>query len=432
MERPKITPWKELSQLVSVREQFYRKSDDGEDCRAKACSLVWVWKLRGNLPHAVEATALLTDAILHDDPEKNSIFSIRAAYSLAFCRFVTGLVDSKLHGPKQSMYQKAMAVGVPASFVELRHEATHRDLPSLVVLRDAARRSMDWLWEFYWNKIDNGSRCICEPAKDSGISESEKSDIVLGTVTSMLHPLIEHIYTTTKGGRPRNRARQQSGVKLDIIRDISTLCCREKIAGDLLVQILLDQDCGYLTSCAHGNSYNEKDKETQSPFSAWDDVLREFSRSYQPFLTLLVEGIATILVSADSRSFRNVENRDALDGKKYEEDLFLWLDHILSGAVWEPLRNQYLVLSHVRAICRVPGLSAGFWAEEIDKILPDEYTAPTRVSDTPGGGKADSSKLPAAPDAAIDPNSDIAVLRNYGWDFGQKISCRPIGSIDPS
>ena len=47
---------------------------------------VGVWKLRGNLPHPVEATALLTDAILHDDAQKNSIFSIRATYSAAFCR----------------------------------------------------------------------------------------------------------------------------------------------------------------------------------------------------------------------------------------------------------------------------------------------------------------------------------------------------------
>lgn len=47
---------------------------------------VAAWKLRGNLPHAVEATALLSDAILHDDAAKNSVFSIRATYAAAFCR----------------------------------------------------------------------------------------------------------------------------------------------------------------------------------------------------------------------------------------------------------------------------------------------------------------------------------------------------------
>lgn len=118
-----FTPWKTQSQLLSVRSQFYPSpSYTGSDMRSKACATVsnkilwksilyiylkkskkfikmkdWStncsekvssWKLRGNLPHAVEATALLTDAILHDDARENSIFSIRATYSAAFCRFV--------------------------------------------------------------------------------------------------------------------------------------------------------------------------------------------------------------------------------------------------------------------------------------------------------------------------------------------------------
>ena len=55
------------------------------------------------------------------------------------------------------MYQKAMSLGLPASFVELRHEATHRDLPSLVVLRSAAQRSLEWLWQFYWVKVTDAN-----------------------------------------------------------------------------------------------------------------------------------------------------------------------------------------------------------------------------------------------------------------------------------
>ena len=55
------------------------------------------------------------------------------------------------------MYQKAVTLGLPATFVELRHEATHRDLPSLVVLRSAAQRSLEWLWQFYWVKVTDVS-----------------------------------------------------------------------------------------------------------------------------------------------------------------------------------------------------------------------------------------------------------------------------------
>lgn len=64
------------------------------------------------------------------------------------------MVDSRLHGLKRTMFQRAMDLELPASFVELRHEATHRELPSLVVLRGATQRSLEWLWDYYWAHID--------------------------------------------------------------------------------------------------------------------------------------------------------------------------------------------------------------------------------------------------------------------------------------
>lgn len=53
------------------------------------------------------------------------------------------------------MFQRAVDLGLPASFVELRHEATHREPPSLVVLRKATQRSLEWLWDNYWAEIDD-------------------------------------------------------------------------------------------------------------------------------------------------------------------------------------------------------------------------------------------------------------------------------------
>lgn len=68
---------------------------------------------------------------------------------------MTGLVDSKIHGQRKTMFQRAVDLGLPASFVELRHEATHREPPSLVVLRKATQRSLEWLWDNYWAEIDD-------------------------------------------------------------------------------------------------------------------------------------------------------------------------------------------------------------------------------------------------------------------------------------
>lgn len=117
------------------------------------------------VPHAIEATAQLTAAVLLDTgatptapttthSSRVSTLAQRLTYSTAICRFVNGLLDPE----QQSMFAQPMHVlarrlNLPASFVELRHAATHEALPSLVVLRTVALRALDWLWRDYWAAI---------------------------------------------------------------------------------------------------------------------------------------------------------------------------------------------------------------------------------------------------------------------------------------
>ena len=67
---------------------------------------------------------------------------------------MTGLLDS--HQDKRrklSMYSIAKTVGLPATFVELRHQATHEELPSLSKLRTATQKALRWIWGYYWAKL---------------------------------------------------------------------------------------------------------------------------------------------------------------------------------------------------------------------------------------------------------------------------------------
>ncbi|KAI0541017.1 Las1-like-domain-containing protein [Xylaria digitata] len=215
------TPWRDREELLRVRQQFYpfsssssslssppssttththahannatatvprssssstsndEDADDGTHTHAAialdaekrqqqhAVSRVSMWMQRGGCPHLVESTALLTAAVLSDLHESrtkanSSSYAIRAAYSAAFSRFVTGLLDGqqdKLR--KMSMYSIAKTIGLPATFVELRHQATHEQLPSLSKLRSAAHKALAWIWDFYWKDlapVDKGSQ----------------------------------------------------------------------------------------------------------------------------------------------------------------------------------------------------------------------------------------------------------------------------------
>lgn len=51
------------------------------------------------------------------------------------------------------MHVLARNLNLPASFVEIRHAATHEALPSLSVLRTVAIRALDWLWTNYWSAV---------------------------------------------------------------------------------------------------------------------------------------------------------------------------------------------------------------------------------------------------------------------------------------
>lgn len=192
-----FTPWRNRAELLKVRSQLYPSSSQDapptpptphhkwtaaelQDMQA-AIARVFMWVHRGNCPHVVESTAMLLSAVLLDrrhtqrrDNNNNnnhrhhgssdsdgategdaaSEYGVRAAYLTAFTRFVTGLLDGHQdRARKLSMYGVAKTVGLPAGFVELRHQGTHEPMPGLAQLRPAAGRALVWIWEYYWRNL---------------------------------------------------------------------------------------------------------------------------------------------------------------------------------------------------------------------------------------------------------------------------------------
>ncbi|TFY70079.1 hypothetical protein EVJ58_g58 [Rhodofomes roseus] len=81
----------------------------------------------------------------------SSYLSLRQSYATAVIRLVNGLVDPlQLGAYARSINSIAAQLGLPAWLVELRHAATHEDLPSIDVLREAARQAMTWLLHNYF------------------------------------------------------------------------------------------------------------------------------------------------------------------------------------------------------------------------------------------------------------------------------------------
>jgi ribosomal biogenesis protein LAS1 len=102
------------------------------------------------------------------DSTNTSTSTLCQVYALALIRFVNGLVDPLQQGVfAKPIYSLAAQIGLPAWIVELRHQSTHEDLPSLEVLRDATHQvslylrlpfprnlhiqSMQWLLNRYFS-----------------------------------------------------------------------------------------------------------------------------------------------------------------------------------------------------------------------------------------------------------------------------------------
>ncbi|KAM0558531.1 hypothetical protein ACHAPJ_004726 [Fusarium lateritium] len=211
-----FTPWRDRYELLLVREQMYtgittnvqsseqkpgqdgnqfgpsenmqiRQDIDDKETRTRqhqAVARVSMWMQRGNCPHMVESTALLMAAMLSDreaaagENAASSAYAIRAAYSAAFSRFVTGLLDGHQDKQrKQSMYSIAKTIGLPATFVELRHQSTHEQLPSLAKLRTAAKKALLWIWDYYWKQLGEDSSDPCRKAVLRYLREGDEAKL---------------------------------------------------------------------------------------------------------------------------------------------------------------------------------------------------------------------------------------------------------------
>ncbi|EMD41590.1 hypothetical protein CERSUDRAFT_41872 [Gelatoporia subvermispora B] len=152
MKLPHRVPWASIGELDQVCSWIYSDEND-YDTRLRAVNRLSAWRAITSLPHALESALAILTVILQDIQPQGTIPSLllRQSYAGAIIRLVNGLVDPLQSGAyARSIASIAFQLGLPAWFVELRHAATHEDLPSVEVLREAARESMTWLLHNYF------------------------------------------------------------------------------------------------------------------------------------------------------------------------------------------------------------------------------------------------------------------------------------------
>jgi hypothetical protein len=133
--------------------------------KSEALKIISIWRARGSLPHSIDLTGQIVE-VQNQDPQysqeakdKHSFINrnsqaenLRLLYSIVIVRSVNGIVEPN----QQSYFAQSISViaerlGLPGWIVELRHDATHKQLPSLSVLRAAGEYLLNWYQQNYWD-----------------------------------------------------------------------------------------------------------------------------------------------------------------------------------------------------------------------------------------------------------------------------------------
>lgn len=161
---------------------------------------VALWRGRsdrgGRLPHAIDVTAGLAGVLLMDAERSRdasvvncsigfahqlhggsvSLYQLRNSYSTLLLRSVNGLADTYRHQKKSALLSVAHCcslAGLPLWIVDVRHDASHNDLPSLGVCRIGALESLKFWKGRYWDALNEK---VWGETLQTSLVESETAD----------------------------------------------------------------------------------------------------------------------------------------------------------------------------------------------------------------------------------------------------------------
>ncbi|KAK4369290.1 hypothetical protein RND71_013082 [Anisodus tanguticus] len=156
----KLVPWISWDEWNSIRDSLFSSSPPSI---AFALQRISTWRSRGCIPVAVDVTASIVeiqqkDPFFRKDLGGNALQSeemLSMLYCMAIMRLVNGVVEKTRKKAEISIAEAANAIGIPRMLIDVRHEGSHRDLPSLQLARLASTKALDWLKSYYWEPQKN-------------------------------------------------------------------------------------------------------------------------------------------------------------------------------------------------------------------------------------------------------------------------------------
>ncbi|XP_031096651.1 protein LAS1 isoform X2 [Ipomoea triloba] len=321
----KLVPWLTWEEWSFIGDSLFSSSPLSVDSALRRIS---TWRNRGCIPVAVDVTASIIeiqqkDPYFRDDVPKRVQLSegmLAMLYSMAITRLVNGVIEKNRKKNELSIAEAAYAIGIPRMLIDVRHEGSHRDLPSLQLVRLASTKALRWLQSYYW-----------EPQK-SAIQSSQPTKLQKET-SDRLNELafyLKEIQTARSSSLAKeNRPKKQVTKSLKYILRLYSSSSSEVVS--VLLELLLKAlDSLHLADGSDSGQTIQGNISMHAVFDHWKPVITKLSNKAPDLLITLLRGIldkieihgATELLSGDCHSLDNVTVPRQIQLLSY---LFEWL-----------------------------------------------------------------------------------------------------------
>ncbi|XP_020510088.1 ribosomal biogenesis protein LAS1L [Labrus bergylta] len=146
-----VVSWINKAEWDQVLEYLYSK-DPG--LQRYALNRISAWKARyvNSTPVAVDCTADLVRCQVLDRSGQVGGDDLVLLYGAALVRFVNQITERQQGRTARPLRRLAGNLNIPEWVVELRHDVTHRKMPTLKWCRKGCKVVLDWLQQEYWSR----------------------------------------------------------------------------------------------------------------------------------------------------------------------------------------------------------------------------------------------------------------------------------------
>lgn len=151
-----VVAWINKAEWDQVMDQLYSKDPS---LQRFALNRISAWKARyaSSSPVAVDCTADLVRCQVLDRAGQLDADDLVLLYGAALVRFVNLITERQQGKIARPLRQLAGKLNIPEWVVNLRHDFTHRRLPTLKWCRKGCKVVLEWLQQEYWSRQLGGA-----------------------------------------------------------------------------------------------------------------------------------------------------------------------------------------------------------------------------------------------------------------------------------